>query len=243
MTLRRTGLVVVAAGVGQRLGGAVHKALVEIDGRTLVEYALGSLLRCPGLEPVVLVGHADDHQVLARLCARMPRPVRLVDGGARRQDSVAAGVRALGDAIDVVLVHDAARPFPPIGPLPELAAAAAAHGAALLAIPVADTLKAVTAGSLRVQQTVPRDGLWAAQTPQAFRRGELLELLARAEAEGRSVTDEAALFEAAGRAVQIVEGSRLGFKVTTPGDLELARALARSLGEAAIGRGGRKVAP
>lgn len=228
MSIPSCGLVVVAAGTGQRLGAPVHKALVELDGRPLVEHTLRRLLGRPDLSPVVLVGHADDRPRLERLLATLPRPVTLVDGGARRQDSVRAGLEALGDpAPDLVLVHDGARPFVPLERLDDLVAAARRTGAALLASPVSDTLKEVPDPDGRVRRTVPRAHLWAAQTPQAFDRARLLELLERADAEGTTVTDEAGLCEAAGLAVTVVEGSRRNLKVTTPEDLELARALLR----------------
>jgi 2-C-methyl-D-erythritol 4-phosphate cytidylyltransferase len=220
-------LIVVAAGEGRRLGAGVRKALVDLGGRPLVEVTLRRLLALPFLRPVVLVGHADDRAALLDLVARLPRPVTVVEGGARRQDSVAAGLAALGrDAPEVVLVHDAARPFVPTGPLPELARQAAAHGCAILAVPVADTLKAAREDDpLLAAATVPREGLWAAQTPQAFRRAALAEALAAADRRGESVTDEARLFETSGLAVRFVEGSPRNFKVTTGDDLELARAV------------------
>lgn len=218
----------VAAGVGSRLGATVHKALVPLDGRPLVEHTLRRLLTVAWLDPVVLVGHADDREELTQLIARLPRSVTLVDGGARRQDSVEAGLDAVG-AVDTVLVHDAARPFVPLDALTTLAGALRESSCALLAVPVADTLKAVGEGH-KVARTVPREGLWAAQTPQAFRTSALRELLAEAARNGRSVTDEAALFEHAGREVRIVEGSRFNFKITTEEDLALARAvLAREI--------------
>ncbi len=243
----RAGLVVVAAGVGSRLGARVHKALVllEEQGREqpLVELSLRRMFAAPAcqaaLSSVVLVGHADDRPALTALVEQLAAEQRaaggdgpalqLVDGGARRQDSVQAGLAAVGD-VDVVLVHDAARPFVPWGSLPTLIEAASSDGCALLATPVADTLKAAQedptdAARVSVTQTVPRAGLWAAQTPQAFHAGQLRELLADAALEGRTVTDEASLFEHAGRAVRIVEGSRINFKITTSDDLHLAQAL------------------
>jgi 2-C-methyl-D-erythritol 4-phosphate cytidylyltransferase len=219
----RAGLVVVAAGVGHRLGARLHKALVLLDGQPLVEHTLRRLLAVKELDPVVLVGHPDDRAELTRLIARLPRPVTLVDGGARRQDSVEAGLAALGE-VEFVLVHDAARLFVPRTALPALMAALGDCDCALLAVPVADTLKAVS-GHDHVQRTVSREGLWAAQTPQAFRVSALRELLAEAAHDGRTVTDEAGLFEHAGRAVRIVEGSRINFKITTDEDLAMARAL------------------
>jgi 2-C-methyl-D-erythritol 4-phosphate cytidylyltransferase len=211
----RAALVVVAAGAGRRLGGPARKALVPLAGEPLVAHALRALLRLPWLDPVVLVGHPEDSAALRAVLERLPRPVRLVDGGARRQDSVRAGLAALAALADgeddgIVLVHDAARPFVPLDALPAL---------------VADTIKSVDAGTPPViSATLPRERLWAAQTPQAFRREALATLLSEAEARGVSVTDEAALYEAAGRDVACVTGSRLNFKVTTADDLRLAEA-------------------
>jgi len=222
----RAGLVVVAAGAGARLGAGRPKALVPLGGRPLLEHALVRLAGLAWLDPLVVVGPAGERAALAAVLARVPRPVTLVDGGARRQDSVLAGVRALPAACGLVLVHDAARPFVPLEPLAELAALAARLGAALLAVPVADTIKEARADDPALcARSVPRARLRAAQTPQAFRREALLGLLERAAREGAEVTDEAALFEAAGLAVGFVEGSARNFKVTTAQDLELAEAL------------------
>ena len=219
----------LAAGEGSRLGAACHKALVPLGGRPLVEHSLRRLLARPELDPAVLVGHPDDRAALGNLAAALPRPPRVVDGGARRQDSVLAGLRALlalEGAPEIVLVHDAARPFVPASAVPELIVRAEQTGAAILALPVVDTIKEARADRPdSAARTLDRERLWAAQTPQAFRRAELLALLEQAEAERRTVTDEAALYEAAGRAVAFVAGSRLNFKLTTPADLALAEAV------------------
>lgn len=226
----RAGLVVVAAGAGTRLGAGQPKALVPLAGRPLLRHAVERLATLPWLDPLVIVVAPGERQAFADALAGVARPLRLVDGGARRQDSVLAGLRALPPDCGLVLVHDAARPFVPLAPLPGLAASARRLGAALLAVPVADTIKrtqpddpALCAG------TVPRATLRAAQTPQAFRRAELAALLERAAAAGTEVTDEASLFEAAGLAVGLVEGSARNFKITTPADLELAEALLAAL--------------
>lgn len=222
-------MIIVAAGTGSRLGAGVHKALAPLAGRPLVEHTLRRAVDDAQLAPIVLVGHPDDAAALDELLARLGAPVTRVDGGARRQDSVRAGLDALpADAPDVVLVHDGARPFFPRAALPELGDAARRHGCALLASPVADTIKAARDGAPpTVARTVPRAGLWAAQTPQAFVRAELVRRLDAAEAAGVSVTDEATLFEDDG-AVALVPGSRLNFKITTADDLALADALLRS---------------
>ena len=227
LTDGRAALLVVAAGEGSRLGGAHRKALVPLGGRPLVEHSLRRLLALPELSPVVLVGHRDDRAALGDLAAALPRALLVVDGGARRQDSVLAGLRALpATAPELVLVHDAARPFVPVGAIPELVVRAQQTGAAILAVPVVDTIKEARDDRPELcARTLARERLWAAQTPQAFRRDELRALLEQAAAEQRTVTDEAALYEAAGRAVAFVAGSRLNFKLTTPADLALAEAL------------------
>jgi 2-C-methyl-D-erythritol 4-phosphate cytidylyltransferase len=237
VSAERAALIVVAAGTGSRLGAGTHKALVSLAGATLLEHCLRRLLAASAhvaFAPVVAVGHRDDRAALTALLRRLDPAIVLVDGGARRQDSVAAGLRALPADAALVLVHDAARPFVPLGALPALLAEAANTGAALLAVPLADTVKEAqrpTAGASgsdgapRVLRTVPRERLWAAQTPQAFATATLVRLLADAEARGITVTDEAALFEAAGLPVALVQGSRGNFKITTEDDLALARAL------------------
>ncbi len=224
-------VIVVAAGTGSRLGGTTHKALVSLAGEPLVIHTLRRLMESPLCGPFVVVGHADDLERLTELCALLPGDVTVTPGGARRQDSVAAGLAALGaaDALPpdaIVMIHDAARPFVPVAALPALAEAAGRHGAAVLAVPVTDTLKRARddAPDL-VASTVSREGLWSVQTPQAFGASTLRDLLMTADAEQRSVTDEATLFEESGRAVAFVEGSPLNFKITTPPDLELARIL------------------
>jgi 2-C-methyl-D-erythritol 4-phosphate cytidylyltransferase len=223
----RAALVVVAAGEGSRLGAGCRKALVPLGGRPLIEHGLARLLSLPALGPVVLVGHRDDHAALTAIAAAFSPPPMVVDGGARRQHSVLAGLRALPtEAPELVLVHDAARPFVPVGAIPELIVRARQAGAAILAVPVVDTIKEAHADRPdSAGRTLARERLWAAQTPQAFLRQPLQLLLEQAAREQRDVTDEAALYEAAGRAVAFVTGSQLNFKLTTPADLALAEAL------------------
>jgi len=232
MSRPTAGLVLVAAGTGSRLGAAVHKALVELDGQPMAMYTLARFLSVAWIAPVVLVGHREDREALRRLLASLPHRVQLVDGGERRQDSVLRGLETLAGGKDpapeVVIVHDAARPFPPLEPLETLVDLARRHGGAIYGVPVTDTIKARRASEPGlVQRTVPRGPLVASQTPQAFRTEAIVALLRQAREEGREVTDEAALVEdAPGLAVAFVEGSRRNFKVTSPDDLFLARRLA-----------------
>jgi len=230
-------LIVVAAGTGSRLGAGVRKAFVDFGGRPLLVTTLQRLAVRGDLAPVVVVVHREDLAAARQAVADLPRAVQVVPGGERRQDSVLAGLTALaalGTPLPgLVAVHDAARPFVPLAALDELLACAARDGAALLAVPVVDTLKREDTASSggaglpsgRIGGSVPREHLLAAQTPQVFRRETLAALLATARDEGRSVTDECTLFEAAGLAVGFVQGSPRNFKITTAEDLALARAV------------------
>jgi 2-C-methyl-D-erythritol 4-phosphate cytidylyltransferase len=171
------------------------------------------------IEGVVVVGPVERLQ--AAVGAEWPtgRVVAWCEGGPERQDSVARGLAALPPRFDLVAVHDAARALVTPDLVARCVADAMECGAALAAIPLEDTVKRGSLGM--VEATVPRAGLWRAQTPQVFRR-DWLEAAHRAAA--ASVTDDAALIEAAGHRVKITPGDSLNFKITTPADLNLAAA-------------------
>jgi len=218
----RAAAILLAAGRGERLGHALPKAFVPLAGRSLLARSAEALRSSPGVEavqPVLPAGAGLPED--ARGLGLLPP----VAGGARRQDSVLAGLRALPEGFEWVAVHDAARPRVRPEAVAQVLEAARRHGAALLAVPVADTLKRVHEG--RVVETAPREGLWAAQTPQAFRTELLREALEKALAEGRSGTDCASLVEALGAPVWVVEGDPDNRKITGPEDLaEAERELA-----------------
>ncbi len=226
-TDRRAWALVPAAGSGRRFGGAVPKQYLQAAGKPLIAHALDALLSHHAIDGAVVALAAHD--------AHWPgwtslhgKPVLTCAGGGERADSVLAALRALpadvaGDAL--VLVHDAARPNLHAGDLARLvdAAHACADGA-ILAAPVRDTLKrAGTDG--RIRDTQPRDGLWRALTPQAFRRDLLERALLEARAAGVAVTDEAMAVERLGLRPVLVEGREDNLKVTTAADLALAEFL------------------
>lgn len=218
--------IVVGAGRGERLGHALPKAFVPLAGRPLLVHALAALGASAAVEGLLPVLPADVEAPAGLLAgAGLPPGVAAkclapVAGGARRQDSVGAGLAALPPGVEIVAVHDAARPLVRPDAVSRVVEAARGHGAALLAVPVGDTLKRVRDG--RVIETPPRDEWWAAQTPQAFRVELLREALAKAEAEGRTGTDCAQLVEALGVAVHVVRGDPENVKITHPADLALA---------------------
>lgn len=220
--------VVVAAGEGRRLGAAGPKAFVPLAGRPLFLHSLERLSGVPGLVEQVLVvppGSAGEVERRHGAALRRLRVSRVVEGGERRQDSAAAGFAALSARVEVVLIHDAARPLVTAADAARVAGAAARDGAALLAVPLADTLKREGPAG-RVGETLERRGLWRALTPQGFRREVYAAALERARgAGGAEATDDASLVERAGGAVTLVEGDPRNLKVTTAADLAVLEAL------------------
>ena len=217
-------ILVPAAGSGSRLGGPVPKQYLSLAGRPVIHHTLERLLRSDALGLVVVLAAGDTRWSQSN----PPADPRLLTatGGAERIDSVRAGLQRLADramADDFVLVHDAVRPCITRADLRALLAAADHPGGAVLAAPVADTLKRVSGGV--VVATESRDGLWAAQTPQLFRYQMLCAALAGAAGRDPPTTDEAAAAEAAGHRPRVVAGRRDNIKITWPGDLALAEAI------------------
>jgi len=212
--------LLLCAGRGERLGLGVDKALAPLAGRPLFAWSLETLERSAAVHRVVVVGPVRRLRDALAACGLAARKiVGWVEGGRERQESVARGLAALPDDATLVVVHDAARALVTTDLVSRVVADALQHGAALAAVPLADTLKQGRLGA--VERTVPRAGLWCAQTPQAFRR----DWLTAAHAGGiRGATDDAALIEALGHPVRLVEGDALNLKITTPRDLELAEA-------------------
>lgn len=221
----RVAALVLAAGRGERFGAGRPKAFLSLAGRPLVVHAIEALAACAAIDAIVPVLPAAEIDCLraspwSAVAAR--KVVAPVAGGAERQDSMRAGLNALPADVELVAIHDAARPLVRPGDIARVVAAAARSGAALLAVPLRDTLKRVRDG--RVVETPDREGLWAAQTPQVFRTALLREALARAEADGFRGTDDAQLVERLGHAVEIVEGDPSNLKITWPADLAWAEA-------------------
>jgi 2-C-methyl-D-erythritol 4-phosphate cytidylyltransferase len=218
-TQHSLGLIIVAAGRGERFGG--DKVWELLGGQPLVARSLAALAG-PPVDCVALVvapARLADGRALARM---LTVPCVVVPGGARRQDSVRNGLLALGPC-DWVAVHDAARPFATRDLLVRTLAAAQASGAAVPAVPITDTVKRVRDGL--VVDTVPRADLWAVQTPQVFRAA----LLAQAHRTAvDDATDDATLVERLGTRVAVAEGAYNNVKITTPEDMALAAWRVRS---------------
>ncbi|WP_082567308.1 2-C-methyl-D-erythritol 4-phosphate cytidylyltransferase [Janibacter sp. Soil728] len=217
------GVVVVAAGSGTRLGADRPKAFVELAGVTILEHALRGVLASRPGEVVVVVPQAfvDEARSIVACLDLADARAEVVPGGAERSESVSAGLAVLSDHVDRVLVHDAARCLTPVGVFERvLAALAAGAVGAVPGVAVIDTVKVIDAGGLIVD-TPLRESLRAVQTPQGFVRG----ILTAAHAAGAAATDDAALVEALGHDVLVVEGDHRALKVTTPDDLARAERL------------------
>ena len=216
--------LVPAAGSGRRFGGEVPKQYLQAAGKPLLRHALEALLGHPGIDGAV-VALADGDARWPGWTTLHGKPVLACRGGAERADSVLAALAALpADVADdaLVLVHDAARPNLQAADIGALLEAAAGHpDGAILAAPVRDTLKRADAGG-RILATEPREALWRALTPQAFRRELLLRALQAARDAGIVATDEAMAVERLGCRPRLVEGREDNLKVTTPADLALA---------------------
>ena len=221
----RIAAIVVAAGRGTRFGHP-DKVLLPLAGRPMLAWSLTALERTDAIGSVVIVAGAHTREAIARLIRdeTFVKVRSIAEGGERRQDSVAAGLAALPPGTEIVLIHDGARPLARPELFTRCALAAAASGAAIAATPVADTLKQVADDI--IVDTVDRIGLWAAQTPQAFRLATLRR--AMESSAGEAVTDEARLCEIAGIPVTIVPASQANLKVTHPEDVAVADALLRA---------------
>jgi 2-C-methyl-D-erythritol 4-phosphate cytidylyltransferase/2-C-methyl-D-erythritol 2,4-cyclodiphosphate synthase len=228
---QRVAAVVVAAGSGLRAGSGGPKQWRTLSGRPVVQWSLEALTGA-GVAPLILVIRAEDERLALKAVGDLPG-VRLAFGGETRSDSVRNGLAALAeDAPDLVLIHDAARPLLTTGVVQALTAALADAEGAAPALAVADTLKRAD-GDGRVTATVPREGLWQVQTPQAFRYADIVA--AHAGAEGAS--DDLALIERRGGRVVLTPGDPRLLKLTYPEDFEMAERLAGAARITRVGLG------
>lgn len=219
-------IIVPAAGVGRRFGGDIPKQYQRLQAKTVIEHTLERLLSLHSSAIVVAV-HQEDDQWRQLDIFQHPQ-IRTVQGGNERVDSVRLAMESLHQEAasgDWVLVHDVARPCVQVADIEKLMEQLQAHNVGgILATPVSDTIKRV-ANSVDIASTEDRSQLWAAQTPQMFRYGLLLNSLQIAREQQRQPTDEAAAIESLGHTPQVVEGSRDNIKITRTEDMAIAEAI------------------
>lgn len=226
--------LVVAAGRGSRFGGDIPKQWRDLAGRPVLRHSLATFAAHPAVDAVRAVIHPDDRSLYEAAAAGLGLDEPIA-GGPTRQDSVRLGLEALAPLEpEVVLIHDGARPFVDGGVIGRVIAGLRDHPGAIPALPVHDTLKRAGPTGL-IEETVPRAGLWRAQTPQGFHFPLLLA--AHRAAMGRELTDDAAVAEQAGMAVALVTGSEDNLKITTAQDLRRAAARLAEPGEVRVASG------
>jgi 2-C-methyl-D-erythritol 4-phosphate cytidylyltransferase len=223
MRARTVGVLIPAGGLGSRFGARTPKQFLRVGADPILVRTVAHFRRHPEVATIVVAAPAAHVSRARALLAagRSPAPL-VVAGGATRQESVRLALERLPAGLDIVVVHDAVRPFIDRGLIDAVVQAARDDGAAVCGLPVAETVKRVRDG--RVEATVERAGLWTIQTPQAFRGALLREAHDKARRDGFTGTDDATLVERLGHAVRVVPGGRDNVKITTPADLRRARA-------------------
>lgn len=221
-------VILPAAGSSTRFGGLEKKPFTSLDGRPIWLRSCELFWTRPDVARVYIVIAPDDGELFRARFGHLLlfANAEIVEGGAERFESVANALARVPAEVPFVAVHDAVRPLVTAKQIDAVFAKARETGAAMLGVPLADTLKRVEGDVVR--GTVPRAGLWQAQTPQVFRRDWLVEAYANRGQLGTAITDDAQLLEAAGRAVAMVPGTAANFKITTQDDLALAEAVVRS---------------
>ena len=217
-------VIIPAAGSGTRIGGSVKKQFLPLHGKPILIHTIRQFEHCPDVDEVNLAVPDSAIVEMDKLISsyRLHKVSKVVAGGAKRQDSVRNVLRRLAlKENDIVLVHDAVRPFVETKRISQLIRACKEYDAAVLAVQPKDTIRRSTGGRF-FDQTLDRSALWMVQTPQAFKAGLLVQAFEKAVKEKFYSTDEAALVERLGVKARIVEGSYDNIKITTHEDLELA---------------------
>ncbi|WP_404460198.1 2-C-methyl-D-erythritol 4-phosphate cytidylyltransferase [Sutcliffiella horikoshii] len=217
-------VIVLAAGQGKRMKAGKNKQFIELEGKPVIIHTLSVFEADPWCSEIKLVINEKEKDIFKELLHQYPvqKIKEMVIGGEERQDSVYNGLTSFQSA-EIVLVHDGARPFISQEVIHHLVEKASKEGAAIVGVPVKDTIKRVSKAGV-VEETVERSSLWSIQTPQAFRYSILKEAHEKAKTENYLGTDEASLVERIQVPVHIVEGEYENFKLTTPEDLILAKA-------------------
>ncbi|PCI43632.1 MAG: bifunctional 2-C-methyl-D-erythritol 4-phosphate cytidylyltransferase/2-C-methyl-D-erythritol 2,4-cyclodiphosphate synthase [Alphaproteobacteria bacterium] len=219
----KVAVLIVAAGKGLRVSAELPKQYIELGGKSILHHSINAFLKVPYIDLIRTVIHRDDHELYHKAIGNLDI-LPPVNGGESRQQSVMKGLQSLGSyEPDLVLIHDAARPFIAPGQIEDIITRAAEYGAVIPTLPVTDTVKQVKDG--KVRKTLDRTSLARAQTPQAFRFK--LIFMAHKRMEGREMTDDSAIAEACGIQVLTLPGDEQNFKITTADDLKKAEYMTR----------------
>jgi 2-C-methyl-D-erythritol 4-phosphate cytidylyltransferase len=221
MTHLKTAAIIAAAGSGRRFGGEVKKQFQLLCGKPILSYSIESFQKSRLVAEIILVVPEDSvsycHEEIVDKFG-FKKVTKIISGGEERQNSVEIGFNSISDKTDIVVVHDGVRPFITVKTIEEVIKEAIKSGGAIAAIPVKDTVKKSSTENY-IERTIPRDSLWLAQTPQAFRYDVLKRAIERAKEDGFIGTDESSLVERVDIRVKLVKGSEFNIKITTEEDL------------------------
>lgn len=226
MANQKVSVIIAAGGTSTRFNSGSKKQFTELADIPILAHCLITFDSCPDIYEIVVVTPEDELRKTASIIKDigLKKIISSAAGGKERKLSVYNGFLKLAPDTDVVIIHDAARPFLTKELVQTVVGECVKHGACIAAIPVTDTIKAATEDNT-VDKTVPRNNLWRAQTPQAFRYGILKDIYSRSDLENTTATDESQLAEQAGITVKITRGMESNIKITTPEDLGYARFL------------------
>lgn len=222
--MKKKAVIIPAAGSGVRLGSDIPKPFIELSGKTILQRSIECFLGVEGVVYVVVATSLDNFETCNRIFEEFKQPdisFNLVKGGAERQASILNAMNTLPDDIELVAIHDAVRPFASLESIEECFRAASELGAAIVGVPVKDTIKKIDANE-RIVETPDRSELWQAQTPQIFKKDIIREAYQFAVKENFLGTDDASLVERIGVDIKMVEGDRKNLKITYPIDLKIA---------------------
>ncbi len=220
----KTAAIIVAGGVGSRMNSDIPKQFVEVLGKPIIAYTINSLSRCKDIDEIIIVT-LPDYLVFCKDIVDafgFKKVTKIVCGGATRQESVYSGLKEVGDDIDIVAIHDGARPMIDADTITKCINAAYEHGAAAAGVKMKDTVKVVDEAGF-IEYTADREKLWQVQTPQVFKKDIICSL--HANAADNSATDDCILAEKAGYKVKMVEGKYENIKITTPQDIYIMKGL------------------
>ena len=220
----KVGAIIAAAGSGRRMKSNRPKQLLALNGTPIIVHTIRKFDACSAIDYIIVTAPRESLDEVSQLVksAGFRKSVAVVEGGERRQDSVSMGMNHLQPGTEIIAVHDGVRPFVPVEDIENAVREAERSGAAILAVPIVDTVK--QAEKDLVQSTLTREHLVLAQTPQVFRMNILKDAFERAAKDEYYGSDESSLVERLGHPIAIVRGSERNIKITHPGDLTLARA-------------------
>jgi 2-C-methyl-D-erythritol 4-phosphate cytidylyltransferase len=219
--------IIAAAGMSNRMKSKINKQFININGKPILAHTLEKFQRCRYIDEIIVVAREDEINYCKKEVVKrygFNKVTKIVRGGKERQDSVYNGILALNEKTDIVVSHDGARPFVKIKNIVDSIKGAVEYGACVVGTPVKDTIKFVKDGE-EIDSTPNRDILWAAQTPQSFKREILMEGYRKAIEDNFVGTDDSVLVERLGIQVKIIMGSYENIKITTPEDIIIAESI------------------